>query len=106
MMRKIRLANCLKRDDWKTVEEDLNRRPVKGIQEGSSRGDILHTLEKYGITSTHVELWGTGEPLREFLWSEDMADACVYIMEHVDFSDLKGREKEIRNFHINIGTGI
>jgi GDP-L-fucose synthase len=105
MIRKIRLADCLKRDDWKAVKEDLNRRPVEGIQEGSSWEDILHTLEKYGVTSSYVELWGTGKPLREFLWSEDMADACVYIMEHVNFNDLKGEGREIRNCHINIGTG-
>ncbi|KAA6328899.1 GDP-L-fucose synthase [termite gut metagenome] len=105
MIRKIRLANCLKRDDWEAVKEDLNRRPVEGIQGGSSREDILHILEKYGITSTYVELWGTGKPLREFLWSEDMADACVYIMEQVSFSDLKEKKEEFRNCHINIGTG-
>jgi GDP-L-fucose synthase len=62
-------------------------------------------LAKYGITPTYVELWGTGKPLREFLWSEDMADACVYVMEQVSFNVLKGTGKEIRNCHINIGTG-
>ena len=41
-----------------------------------------------------VELWGTGTPLREFLYSDDMADACVFLLEHYD-----GLE------HVNIGTG-
>lgn len=41
-----------------------------------------------------VELWGTGTPLREFLYSDDMADACVYLLEHYD-----GLQ------HVNIGTG-
>jgi len=54
---------------------------------------------------TSGTLWGTGTPLREFLWSEEMADACVYIMEHVDFADLKGSDPDVRNCHINIGTG-
>ena len=67
--------------------------------------EILSILTKYGITSSGVILWGTGSPLREFLWSEEMADACVYIMENVDFEDLKGVSKEVRNTHINIGTG-
>jgi nucleoside-diphosphate-sugar epimerase len=59
----------------------------------------------------HVEIWGTGSPMREFLWSEDMADACVYVMESVDFKDiisingLEGPGQEIRNVHLNIGTG-
>ena len=62
-------------------------------------------LKKYGITDKFVKLWGTGNPLREFLWSEEMADACVFIMEKVNFADLITDKKEIRNCHINIGTG-
>ena len=92
-------------------------------------------LAKYGIYDNRVELWGTGAPLREFLWSEDMADASVHVLLNVDFSDIIGIEKyssvhygnttdgavdrnhsqgrggalpklgEIRNCHINIGTG-
>jgi GDP-L-fucose synthase len=67
-----------------------------------------------------VEIWGSGKPRREFLYSEDMADACVFILENRDFKDtydfLKSSNdacstqsidvKEIRNTHINIGTGI
>lgn len=52
-----------------------------------------------------VEIWGSGKPRREFLYSEDMADACVFIMEKVNFEDLIVGKKEIRNTHINIGTG-
>jgi GDP-L-fucose synthase len=45
-------------------------------------------------------------PLREFLWSEELADACVFVMENVNFTDLADlSQKEIRNTHINIGTG-
>lgn len=52
-----------------------------------------------------VEIWGSGKPRREFLYSEDMADACVFIMENVDFKDVAKDKKEVRNTHINIGTG-
>ena len=53
-----------------------------------------------------MRLWGTGTPLREFLWREEMADASVFVMEHVDFKDtFEPDDKEIRNCHINIGTG-
>ena len=63
-------------------------------------------LAKYGIFKDKVVLWGTGTPLREFLWSEDMADACVFIMERINFKDTYTTDnKEIRNTHINIGTG-
>ena len=49
--------------------------------------DILAILAKYGISNSEVKLWGTGTPLREFLWSEEMADASIFVMEHVDFKD-------------------
>jgi GDP-L-fucose synthase len=53
-----------------------------------------------------LNLWGTGTPLREFLHVTDMADACIYVMEHIDFKDLKPSDtNEIRNTHINIGSG-
>ena len=105
IIRKIHLAKCLKENDWDTIYQDLRTRPVEGITNANSRDEILNMLGKHGITAESVTLWGTGKPFREFLWSEEMADACVYIMEHVDFQDLKGTSPEIRNCHINIGTG-
>lgn len=105
MIRKIHLAKCLSTDDWKAIRKDLNTRPVEGVNGAFDEKEIITVLSKYGITRGQVELWGTGTPLREFLWSEEMADASVYIMEHVDFSDVRPSEKEVRNTHINIGTG-
>ena len=84
----------------------MNRRHVEGINGDSPKEDILNILRKYGISDTEVTLWGTGTPLREFMWSEEMADASVFVMEHVDFKDTyKEGDKDIRNCHINIGTG-
>lgn len=106
MIRKIHLAHCLKQGDWDAVRHDMNLRPVEGINGDSSKEDILNILRKYGISEEEVRLWGSGTPLREFLWSEEMADASVFVMEHVDFKDtFKSGDKEIRNCHINIGTG-
>ena len=97
MIRKIHLAHCLKEGNWEAVLKDLNLRPVEGVNGQYSKEDILNILNKYGISESGVELWGTGTPLREFLWSEEMADASVFIMEQVDFKDARS--------HINIGTG-
>jgi len=97
MIRKIHLAHCLKEGNWEAVLKDLNLRPVEGVNGQYSKEEILHILKKYGISESGVELWGTGTPLREFLWSEEMADASVFIMEQVDFKDARS--------HINIGTG-
>mgnify|MGYP002304846040 FL=1 len=106
MIRKVHLAHCLQQGDWDAVRRDMNLRPVEGIDGGNSNEEILNILAKYGIGEGEVKLWGTGTPLREFLWSEEMADASVFVMEHVDFKDTcKAGEKDIRNCHINIGTG-
>ena len=105
MIRKIHLGHCLLQGDWTALRKDLDRLPVEGVSGQSDQCDILDKLAKYGIHDSFVELWGTGKPLREFLWSEEMADASVFIMEKVDFADLKGTSPEVRNCHINIGTG-
>jgi GDP-L-fucose synthase len=105
MIRKIHLAKCLIENNWEAIEKDLNDRPVEEVTGTNSHNEIVAILKKYGVTANNVELWGTGQPMREFLWSEEMADACVFVMEQVDFDDLKGDDKEVRNCHINIGTG-
>ena len=105
MIRKIYLGKCLQEGDWQAVRCDLNNRPVEGTTGEAAEQDMVAVLAKYGIYRQYVELWGTGKPLREFLWSEEMADASVYILEHVDFADLRGDAPEVRNCHINIGTG-
>jgi len=106
MIRKVHLAHCLKENNWEALRADMNRRPVEGVDGNASDEAILATLKKYGISATGVTLWGTGTPLREFLWSEEMADASIFVMEHVDFKDTyQPGAKDIRNCHINIGTG-
>ena len=135
MMRKIYLAKLIHEANWESIRQDLDIRPIEGINGSSQEPSILNVLSKYGIQDNKVILWGTGKPLREFLWSEDMADASVHVLLNVNFSDIIGIEKyssvhygasadgtvdrnhsagrggaipklgEIRNCHINIGTG-
>ncbi|MBQ6228387.1 MAG: GDP-L-fucose synthase [Prevotella sp.] len=106
MIRKVYLAKCLNEADWNSVRLDLDRRPVEGVDGSATEEAILQVLSKYGITPEAVTLWGTGSPLREFLWSEDMADASVYVLLNVDFRDTYAPDsREIRNCHINVGTG-
>ena len=165
MMRKVYLAKLIHDGEWDKIAIDLNKRPVEGVtgegltnilspsSEGAAikqgvnnscnssnscsekRKEVLSVLSKYGISDNKVTLWGTGTPLREFLWSEDMADASVHVLLNVDFKDVIGIEKyssvhfgastdgavdrnhsagrggaipslgEIRNCHINVGTG-
>lgn len=153
MMRKIYLAKLIAEGDWTSIRKDLSIRPVGAnirettssdhseqmvrhvIDGESTEAEILKVLAYYGIENNKVTLWGTGTPLREFLWSEDMADASVHVLLNVNFSDIIGIEKyssvhygakadgvvdrnhstgrggaipalgEIRNCHINVGTG-
>jgi GDP-L-fucose synthase len=124
MIRKIHLAKCLEDNNWEGIKQDLNKRPIERINGDSSKKEIMQILNKYGIrnnlqkdqsNSVILDLWGTGKPLREFLWSEEMADACIYIMERVDFDNIirdnspkihdDSQFHEVRNTHINIGTG-
>lgn len=105
MIRKIHLAHLLKNKDFESIRIDLDKLPISGVNDSSSIEEITNTLKNYGINDEYIQLWGTGTPLREFLWSEDMADASVYILENVSFDDLKGSNKEVRNCHINIGSG-
>ncbi|WP_456438917.1 GDP-L-fucose synthase family protein [Psychroserpens sp.] len=97
LIRKIHLAKLLneKRDD-----EVLSDTKFSTIEEAKTY------LSSFGVSESSVEIWGTGNPRREFLWSKDMADACVFIMKNRDFKDtFPKEEKEVRNTHINIGTG-
>ena len=120
MIRKIHLAKCLNENDWDAVRKDISLRPVsmtsngktKRVDGNSSEEDIFHVLAHYGIQPDAVTLWGTGRPMREFLWSEEMADASVHVLLNVDFKDtydssIKNADgiTEIRNCHINVGTG-
>jgi GDP-L-fucose synthase len=127
LIRKIYLGKALENDDWETICNDLDRLPIEGINGLASVEQIKTILSKYGINKkesfVEVEIWGSGKPRREFLYSEDMADACVFLLENRDFVDLKSHtpvakakmgykdtyndnDKEIRNTHINIGTGV
>ena len=112
MIRKIHLAKCLNEGDWDAVRKDINLRPVEGVNGSNTDEEILEKLTKFGITPEAVTLWGTGKPMREFLWSEEMADASVHVLLNVDFKQTYDAAQknadgitEIRNCHINVGTG-
>lgn len=107
MMRKLILADALLRGDWASIRADLTRLPISLIPntELASEEELAEALAHFGIYPDRVELWGSGTPMREFLWSEDMAEACVFLMEQINFDDLRPAEGEVRNCHINIGTG-
>ena len=106
MIRKMHLARLLNEGDWDGLRRDLDRRPVGNVDGSATEQVIIDTLAGYGISPDALSLWGSGRPIREFLWSEDMADASVFVMENVDFKDTYNpADRDIRNCHINIGSG-
>jgi GDP-L-fucose synthase len=133
LIRKIHMGKCLEEDNWSVLRSDLNKRPIEGITGENNELEVLNILEKHGISCqkdkeskkskslgfsdpstiqpfdlspVSVEIWGSGKPMREFLWSEEMADACVFVMENINFPDVTYQpQSEIRDTHINIGTG-
>jgi GDP-L-fucose synthase len=97
LIRKIHLAKLLNESDGASVLKDTG---FNTIEEANTY------LLSFGVSNKSVEIWGTGKPKREFLWSKDMAEACVFIMQNRNFADTyKEGDKDIRNTHINIGTG-
>jgi GDP-L-fucose synthase len=116
LLRKIHLGKCLKNNDWNAIRKDLNTYPIEGISGINEEQEILQILKKYGVSKENnkvkVEIWGSGKPMREFMYSEDMAAACVFMMENVDISQINGFTPEPldpndpRKTHfVNIGTG-
>lgn len=96
LIRKIHLAKLYQANNVEALKLDLKV---------SSINEVEIMLSQYGITKNSVAIWGSGLPMREFLWSEDMARACVFVMEQIDFFECILNPKEIKNTHINIGTG-
>jgi GDP-L-fucose synthase len=133
LIRKIYLGKCLEDDDWKNIRRDLDKNPIEGVSGSSDKELILKKLDRYGISLAgksrsesgnvpvkdagsgkilaEVRVWGTGNPLREFMHSHDMAAACVFLMENTDILDIVALSKSEANpdlpssHFLNIGTG-
>ncbi len=120
LIRKIHLGKCLENNDWNAIADDLNKNPIEGIDgdnlaDKGGRKKVLDIIARYGIATANqypvssiqypvsIKLWGSGEVFREFLHVDDMADACVHILQEVDAEMLYTKMQQT---HINIGTGV
>lgn len=114
LLRKMHLSKLVAEGKYDEAKADLG---LKKSEDDSLKQDInlIAHLQNYGIDVdvssgkpiVSLKIWGSGAPMREFLWSDDLADACVYIMSNLDFKDLHDETKgtQIRNTHINVGSG-
>jgi GDP-L-fucose synthase len=100
LMRKIHLAKLLDARHFGEIRSDLEARPpgfgvdARGLSNDAATEEVL---KRFGISRGSLQLWGTGTPLREFLFSEDLADAVVFLMMRRD-------AREIGEL-VNIGAG-
>jgi GDP-L-fucose synthase len=119
LIRKMHLGKCLRNNDFESIGKDLRKSPLKGSDlRGMKDADIIKTLSVYGIKTSYqspvthhpspsvvVELWGSGKHYREFLYVDDVADACVFLMENYDASRFASDKSRVADNFINIGTG-
>lgn len=117
LIRKIHLGKCLGENNWTAIRKDLKARPIDGVDDSAGDDAIFQVLKKHGIElhpdskgkNVTLTLWGSGSPFREFLYVDDMADACIYLMQNVSTNDIKSLSQntgtENRFLHLNIGTG-
>jgi len=134
MIRKMHLAKSLEKSDFdelRQVFEFENRRVESGtlnvgskdtsnLHPPTSNNDLLQWLEKSGITPStsdiphsteprgvRLALWGSGTPFREFLYSDDLAEACVFLMENAQYEDMAFTDESgTMQSHINVGSGV
>lgn len=102
LIRKFHLGKCLAHDDFEALKRDLNFCPIEGIDGNAKVDEIVAILKKYGITREAITLWGTGQVYREFLFVDDLAEACVFLMEKVDAEEMN---KLCPDYFVNVGTG-
>jgi GDP-L-fucose synthase len=122
LLRKFHLGKCLEDENFQAIRKDLNRYPIKNVNGGSDEKSILAILDKFGVMlagsgqpvkkQVAVSIWGSGAPLREFMNSKDMAEACVFVMENIEVKDITAIHKTGKSdpeYHpphfLNIGTG-
>ncbi len=109
LIRKFHLAKLLEQEDFEGIKKDFLKYPIGfGLDKINleDKQSILNVLKKVGIISNNsnisLTLWGSGEVYREFLYVDDLADACVYLMENVDAEDMR---KLCPDYFVNVGTG-
>jgi GDP-L-fucose synthase len=99
LMRKMILGKALMEGNIDLIKKDIStHQPGFGIETANlTESEIPETLEKCGIRSDSVYIWGSGKVLREFLHVDDLAGACIHFMKNIPASDMPD--------FVNIGSG-
>lgn len=95
LIRKMHLAKCVIENKWSTLQKDIEIRSINSVSGASTLDELVFVLNKYGIHSHHLELRSTGKLMKDYLWSSDLAKACIFMLSNLDFTS---------NSHYQIGT--
>lgn len=89
ILRRFHLAKLLSYEDFDGIRNDLAKHPFGyAVTDKTNNKNLEKLLNSIGAYRDHVEVWGDGSVYREFMHSDDLADACVYIMENYDAKDI------------------
>jgi len=125
MIRKMHLAKLLENSNFdelmricaqelSVVSYQLAGEATSATQQPDNQ-QLMEWLAKSGITqttinhqlTTELSLWGSGTPLREFLYSDDLAEACVFLVENADYKEMAFTDESgTVQSHINVGSGM
>jgi len=114
-IRRMHLAKALGNSDWSELHRIYKHEQRSEVSGQPSENDLLQWLERSGIKQrqtpnarpqTSLTCWGSGSPFREFLYSDDLAEACVFLLENATYSDMAFEDESgTVQSHINVGSG-
>ena len=89
ILRRFHLAKLLKNGDFEGIKRDIKRYKLGwGLDEKVNDNNIEEILNELGAYKDKVVLWGDGSVYREMMSSDDLADACVYLLMNKDYDEV------------------
>lgn len=89
IMRRFHLAKLLQNCDFEGIKKDIQKYKLGwGLDEKINDNNIEEILSEIGAYKDKVVLWGDGSVYRELMCSDDLADACVYLMQNKDYKEI------------------
>jgi GDP-L-fucose synthase len=116
-IRRMHLAKCLDDEDWSSIRNIYCHEKVQEDTKTQqpNQSELMAWLADSGISQfetpnsnpqTALTCWGSGSPLREFLYSDDLAEACVFLLENTSYADVAFEDESgTTQSHVNVGSG-
>lgn len=89
ILRRFHLAKLLRNNDFEAIKKDVHRYKLGwGLDEKVTDNNLEEILNELGAYRDKVVLWGDGSVYREMMCSDDLADACVYLLKNKDYDEV------------------